>query len=466
MASWLLFLTISLEGYVVLAMELLAIRQLTPFVGSSTDTISIIIAAVLLPLAIGYHVGGNSRFEPGRINELRLRLARNLLLAGAIFVVGFVYLHAGLFFDLLNMAGISNRLLRTVLYVSLFLVYPTYLLGQTIPLASQAFPPDNLARLTGRMLFYSTLGSFLGSVVSTIIFMAWLGVHNTFTLTLTLLMALVIVLTNKVRHRYMLMALLLVAYTVRMNSDAVMAQLHIVQNNAYNQVAVYQTAGGKVLSINNSLSSMLSNEKPAKGFPYVEFIETNILRRLSPYKKHYILIIGAGGFTLGLEDRFNRYTYLDIDPDLKATAEKYFLNESIGKNKYFIAQSARSYLRDTPTSYDVIIIDAFSNRITIPAELVTQEFFQEVRNRLRPNGIMAANIIASPSFETPFSRAIDITIRSVFPFVSRQVVLTPNRTYHSAQTNLIYTFVQPEEPIQASTPHPYTDTLNRYFLHH
>lgn len=58
-----LFTLIILEGYVVLSSELIAIRLNLPFVGSGTDTISIIIAAILMPLAFGYHAGG--RFKPG-----------------------------------------------------------------------------------------------------------------------------------------------------------------------------------------------------------------------------------------------------------------------------------------------------------------------------------------------------------------------------------------------------------------
>jgi len=54
----LLFFIIFLEGYIVLSAELLAIRQTLPFVGSGTDTVSIIIAAVLMPLAFGSILGG------------------------------------------------------------------------------------------------------------------------------------------------------------------------------------------------------------------------------------------------------------------------------------------------------------------------------------------------------------------------------------------------------------------------
>jgi hypothetical protein len=54
------------EGYILLSSELLAIRLSIPFVGSGTDTISIIIAAVLLPLAFGYYQGGKSSRPPRR----------------------------------------------------------------------------------------------------------------------------------------------------------------------------------------------------------------------------------------------------------------------------------------------------------------------------------------------------------------------------------------------------------------
>ena len=46
--AFILFCIIVVEGYIVLSSELLAIRQTTPFVGSGTDTVSIIIAAVAI----------------------------------------------------------------------------------------------------------------------------------------------------------------------------------------------------------------------------------------------------------------------------------------------------------------------------------------------------------------------------------------------------------------------------------
>lgn len=64
------------------------------------------------------------------------------------------------------------------------------------------------------------------------------------------------------------------------------------------------------------------SEDPEFRFGYVRFVEDNFISRLpqtgTPKK---ILIIGAGGFTMGLNDDFNRYTYVDVDASLKDVSE-------------------------------------------------------------------------------------------------------------------------------------------------
>ena len=120
----LLFFIIFLEGYVVLSAELLAIRQTLPFVGSGTDTVSIIIAAILMPLAFGYYAGGQYR---GRI---RNKLVRNLLIAGAFLTIGLSYLVLTSFFGALTEGlGWRNRLVLTTFYGLLFIITPVYLLS-------------------------------------------------------------------------------------------------------------------------------------------------------------------------------------------------------------------------------------------------------------------------------------------------------------------------------------------------
>src|SRR5215210_3771234 len=107
MPSLILLVAVALEGYVVLAVELLAIRQLTPYVGNATDTVAIVIAAVLLPLAFGYEAGGRSGLDAGDEAGVRRRLTRNLLIAALILGLGLSHPSLVAFFEAI---GVTHRL--------------------------------------------------------------------------------------------------------------------------------------------------------------------------------------------------------------------------------------------------------------------------------------------------------------------------------------------------------------------
>jgi hypothetical protein len=134
--SPLLLSAIAIEGYTVLAVELLAIRQLTPYVRNATDTVAIVIAAVLLPLALGYEAGGRASFAPGDETGVRRQLTRNLLIAAFLLSLGLSHPFLPAFFQILDSLGIAHRLVQAAVHTSLFLVYPVYLLAQTIPLVA------------------------------------------------------------------------------------------------------------------------------------------------------------------------------------------------------------------------------------------------------------------------------------------------------------------------------------------
>jgi predicted membrane-bound spermidine synthase len=459
-SSPLLLAAIAIEGYAVLAVELLAIRQLTPYVGNATDTIAIVIAAVLLPLALGYEAGGRASLAPGDEAGVRRQLIRNLLVAAFILSLGLSHPFLAAFFQILDSLGFTHRLVQAAVHTSLFLVYPVYLLGQTIPLVAYCSTGASLPRSTGLMLFLSTLGSFLGSVVSTLVFMTFFGVHITVALTLGLLVVLATLIGWRMegRNRLALTAGILGLFIIGLNSPAAVRAYDIVSNNLYSEVRVVTNPAedSRLLVINNSPSSKIAAH-PEHRFAYLKFIEKEVLRRLDTDRPRRILVIGAGGFTIGLEDRFHAYTYVDIDPALQKVSEEHFLRQPLSSNKTFVPESARAFLRRNSETYDVVVLDAFTNRISLPPDLITREAFAAVRQAMAPGGQVVMNIITSPSFSDRFSRSIDATIRSVFPFVTRQI-LPETRT--SSVASMLYLVGQP-----GNEPHDiYTDNQNRSFL--
>ncbi len=459
-----LFLVIILEGYVVLSAELLAIRQTIPYVGSSTDTVSIIIAAVLMPLALGYYAGGRFRpgFHAGSYLRVRDRLITNILIAMLFLLCGLSYPLLSAFFIFLLDHGPNNRILLTACYALLFLVTPVYLLGQTIPLISNYFGKEKLAQITGRILFFSTLGSFLGAILSTLVMMSIFGVNHTVSLLFVLLAGLIFLLGKKKLSRQTAAATLLALIALAVNSDYVQGLLHIIKNNTYNTIMVTEDMGTRRLYLNNDSSSLFTDDK--RKHDYIDFVERQtILPILNSNPPKDILVIGAGGFTFGYADSNNHYDFLDIDGSLQQIAEEYLLKEPLTANKTFHPVPARAWLAGTGKHYDLIFMDVFQGNLTIPEHLVTREFFLQIKEHLNPGGVMAANIAASPNFAGTFSRTIDNTLRSVFPNLSRHLMHGQYQAWNDNPDvvgNVIYLYrYSPEEDPDCI----YTDNKNRVF---
>jgi spermidine synthase len=453
----LLFFIIFLEGYVVLSAELLAIRQTLPFVGSGTDTVSIIIAAILMPLAFGYYAGGQYR---GRI---RNKLVRNLLIAGAFLTIGLSYLVLTSFFGALTEGlGWRNRLLLTTFYGLLFIITPVYLLGQTVPLVSNYFRRAHLPHAAGKILFYSTIGSFLGAILTTLFLMNTIGVSGTVTVTVACIAVLIILLSKLRICRSTASAIFLFLLAAALNSPQALETIGVISNNAYNTAQMEAYGDTLYLRLNGSYASAIYPDKPEYPvFEYVRYIENQYIRYFRHTNmKGKILVLGAGGFTIGLGDTWNDYVFVDIDSDLKEVAEKQFLKRKLDNNKIFVAVPARGYLNQTKENFDLIVVDVFHGLNNAPEHLLTREFFLQVRNRLTPRGIVIVNQLGSPLSEDDYARGIDNTIRSIFPHANRIPLynFNPWRTVPSDDKNVLYIA---QNFVPGGHENIYTDNLNR-----
>ena len=474
----LLFFIIFLEGYVVLASELVAIRQMTPVAGTGTDIIAIIIAAVLMPLAFGYDRGGRYSPPKGKDPEtsIRLKLAINFLTAGLFLSLGLSGFFIKYFFTMLADALPDDTLiLQVIIYAATFLVIPTYLLAQTIPLSLKLLKDGETSKITGRVLCYSTFGSFMGSVFTTIILMMTIGVYNTVIVILAALTLLTLLILPKKLSLIGSLSLIPLIAGIVLNGPHIKQQSNILSDNAYNTVQIFNhpdDPSTRIMALDNAYSAGLRKDYPV--FPYIVFIEDTFILPIENQTEHPkkdILIIGAGGFTIGLYDTHHNYSYVDIDPKLKEIAEDHFIFKELEPNKTFYPKPIRQFLNELPEDrkFDLIVLDVFRGRI-LPEALTTQEFFSQMKSRLKPNARLAMNLMICPNLTDTFSRNIDATVRSVFPSIN-YFLLGPEtfnydgwKTYarengfHCA-TNGMYTYFHYPEP-----PEIYTDNLNRSAL--
>jgi spermidine synthase len=437
-----LFTILLLEGFITISVEILTIRQLLPFFGGSVVITSIIIGIFLLFLAVGYWRGGSYQ------NNFYKQLSRNFIYSLLWVGIGLSYTFIALYVYLSAYVIHMPLLVSLTCYLLIILAPIVYWLGQTIPLTTNLFNQHyRVSRISGRALFLSTIGSFLGALLTSLLLFQYLGVAITVVINCLLLLGLIFYMRRvselSLWHAFLLS--LTFAFITFLNVHPENIQFKRTNNYANYQV-VSTPALGKILQINQSKSSLLTADK--KGFPYIEFVRNILFERLNLRYKD-ILVIGAGGFSLtaaGAHD--NQFTYVDIDPKIKELAEEHFLKQPVDGN--FIGQDARSYLNQTDKKFDVIISDAYSHEAAVPASLLTAEYFQAISDHLNLNGLMIANIIADPFFRDDYARIVFNTIHAVFPYCA----VVP-LSWENPFANVMY--ICPKQTLQQAI---YRDDLN------
>jgi hypothetical protein len=81
-------------------------------------------------------------------------------------------------------------------------------------------------------------------------------------------------------------------------------------------------------------------------------------------------------------------------------------------------------MRRTDARYDAVSIDAYRQPY-IPFYLTTVEFFELVRDRLAPGGVVVVNV-GHPRGEDGLEKALSATMREVFPHLLRDPIRRTN----------------------------------------
>lgn len=398
MPARLLFTIVFIEGYCSLGAEIIALRRLIPHVGSSIVVTAPTIGLFLLALALGYYSG--SRVEA----DYRAVVARNFLISAALMGAGLAGSSVNAIF-----AGTSAAL-AYLIFIGAILCPLAWLLGQTVPILTNLMRAQRSGEAAGRALYWSTLGSFLGSVTLS------LGVMQIFGVWAAVLLGAVMLVAGAalVQRPRPVTAMLLASVTVL----SVAANLGDRQraDTAYADYEVETVARAgmqtpRAFRVNNQVASLIDNSEPPLYARYIEHLRRILLDDLA-YRDRDILVLGAGGFTLSHSEPSNRYTYVDIDPAIRAIAERDFLREPARGE--FVAADARRFVVETAHRYDAVVVDVYSARTSIPGHLVTREFWRDTRHALKPGGVMLANLILDGKLAGSYARNLLATIESAY----------------------------------------------------
>ena len=430
-----LLVIIFLLGYMSLSFELLILRQLINFIGSNTLITSVIITFILLFMSVGYYWGSTISIAHNPVRKMMNRMA---IFIGFWGVISCAYYLEEMYFAVMYALGIRATLSYVFTFSGVFLVLPSVCFGFVTAVIGRIIHRDN-TDYTGRFMAVDTLGSVSGSILTTLVLMPLVGVSATIVILSVIAIIISCLLTKRAKWDiYAVSYIILLALSVSLNNQKlVVPEDFLLKEDAISRIEIEPTdfikgtPQSKIMKINGSYSSKISSDNH-KMLEYVQFIENNFIKTLPGDSQKEILVLGAGGFTMGRTDAFHHYTYVDIDKDLLPISEKYFLEEKLTPNKEFIVQDGYLFMLNNKKKYDLIIVDVYSAVKSIPMNFVTADFFFNVKKSLKSDGIMIANIITSPAFRTNYSKRIDNTLHYVFPNCLERHTIQPINPYNAA----------------------------------
>lgn len=382
-------------GFVGLSLQILAGRLLIPNFGSSVYTWGSIIGIFMAALALGYYTGGKIATRPYDITVLALIIA---IWCGLLAYTG-TYLSTWI-----SSWGITTVYAALPAVILLFAV-PSFIVGMITPIAAERHNTKHKGEATARIIGLDTLGSILGVFLTTFILIPQFDIRVSFAM-LGLVLT-VLACFNLKNKRFLWLIIVVIVLLV----------LVFVPRQGYDQVSVQSEYQLLEVKDTGSIRTLY-----ADGGPQSAYNKNNPLEHVYEYTKYADLVanmttvesalfIGGGGFTLPKQfvAKGANVTVIELDPAVIDIATTYFdVNED---SMTIINGDGRTYLRDNNATFDMIVVDAY-RKDRVPFHLATREFYVLVRNRLKPQGVVMTNIIATPSSD--WYAAARTTMASVF----------------------------------------------------
>lgn len=408
------------SGAAVMSVEFSAQRLLEPFFGNSEIVWATLIGIILLALSAGYGLGG-------RIAD-RWPVPQGMALLG---------LGAGAFVAMLPtlsnpmLTSVSGGLLNTpaglviasLLGTSILFVPPVVALGAVSPYAVRLSVEnkETAGRKTGSLYFWSTFGSLAGTFLPTLYTIPTFGVRTTIWASAVVLLLLGLGTLGKPIFLVGCLIPLGMSQTSPPLLKPVKGLVTEVET-PYQFAEVYKLSNGDTaLSVNDSagIQSLYTSNR-LTGLYYDAYLTLPFIFPKSQQVKTLLIGMAAGTIPTLYARDVDPYrarvpmTGVEIDPKLVQLGTEYFhLKPSAATVVY---QDGRVYMRTTKSTFNLMIVDAYSQEIYIPFYLATQQFFEECSKHLSPNGILAMNVNAT-SPKAPLLQAIERTIATVFPHV-------------------------------------------------
>ncbi len=405
-------------GAGTLGAEIAAARLLAPWFGASTIVWANTIAIVLVALSIGYAIGG--RFadrDPRPAGLAKIVLIASALLAVVPFVSGPFLRQAVKAVDQLSAATFLGSLVG----VGVLLAVPLLMLGMVSPYAVR-LSVDSVAdagRTAGRLSAIATVGSLTGTFSSSLLLIPVVGTRRTF-LIFAAAMA-IAALPHLVRGRLVAAGVPVAILALMAIPTGTLKAASTGEKVVWEKETEYQYArvlldsdGQRSLELNegHAVHSLYTPQEWLVGGYWDEMLALATTARGGEPASVAILGNAAGTTARAIGHYYpgTRVDAVEIDGDLTEVGKEQF--DLTGPNLHTHTADARPWLQASDATFDVIMVDAYRQPY-IPFYLATSEFFDLVRERLNPGGVVIINV-GHPSDSDSLEKVLTATMATAF----------------------------------------------------
>lgn len=449
------------SGFVTISTQVAWTRVLTMIIGSSTYAFSIVVALFLIGLSGGAYLVGRMKADKLRATVLKFELITALSIFFSIRVVNHtpaLLVNTGLRFNISSWGGL---LALQVMSAALLILLPAFLMGTIMPLvlvwASKA-RSELSVHLVGRCYAVNTVGAIAGAFCAGFILIP--RASTRFTILLAAGLCLLIAgwafqpkpnALNGDVHRSLavgctaalIVGLFVVAPGLNLEDLSVGAFESLVRVLAKSrsgvkddaepqsrpeahQLLMYEEGPTSTVSVRRDwwITSMAINGRTNASDS--EDMATQIMLGQAPLllapRTNKGLIVGfASGVSVGamLQSPVGSVECVELE---RATVNgsrffEHVNNRPLNDSRLrLIIDDARTYLRVTPTRYDMIVSEPNHPWVPGVANLFTKEFFDMGRDRLAPDGVFV-QWLQIYQLSTESLRSVLATYKSVFPHV-------------------------------------------------
>jgi spermidine synthase len=432
-------------GAVVLSLELLASRILTPFFGVSLYIWTSILSVTLIFLAIGYQFGGwvTSKIDSKYYEELFISIP----FLSSIFILISTITYPILLPKLTSLDLLVGSFIGSFVLLSIPLVLMSALNPILISIIKDKNDQSSDSK-SGFVLFISTIGSVFGVIFTALVlipnftnFSAFI-LNALFLIVYTLFIYFIIGYNSfkKLKKLFLFLNLILFffllgvyyfkqnylnhftstkdtsgnTYIIEYENPSYYGNLKVVGIQPLNQNDIYSY---KLYQNGFTQNTIDKNGNSLNSYTYM----MDALSQQSSPGDALILGFGGGIIPKKLSAKGFNIDVVEIDPITLEIAEKFFKYKKINTNFFF--EDARTYVRKCKKKYNLIIIDLFFAD-GIPEHLTTIEFYNDLKNCLYDDGILISNSI------TDFSNDLTLnTVLSTFNAVFKNLYYFYDKTY-------------------------------------